>query len=223
MEQPRFTPIDLDTWPRKPYFNHYYKAVRCSYSVTCTLDITELRRCCAEAKVKLYPALIYCLAQAVNQVEEMRVCFDSNPVLGTWNFMTPSYAVFHKDDNTFSNIWTSYNPDFSIFYQAYLLDIKRYGDLKGLFTKPDQPDNCFTVSCLPWVNFTGFNINVFGDGSYLRPIFTIGKYSREKDKTLIPLAVQAHHATCDGHHTSQLVNYVTELTEHCRSWMRIGR
>ncbi len=223
MHEPlRFTPIDMDTWPRKPYFEHYYDTVRCSYSVSCVLDITEMIKRCVEARVKFYPAIIYCISRAVNQVEAMRVCFDTNAVLGTWNYMSPCYATFHSDDQTFSNIWTLYHPVFSEFYQAYMIDMERYGDVKGMFPKPDQPDNCFTVSSLPWVTFTGFNINVFGDGTYLRPIFTIGKYFRDNDKTMLPLAVQAHHAVCDGYHTGQLINSITQTIEGCRSWMNVS-
>lgn len=89
MSEPlQFTPIDRETWPRRPYFDHYFKAVRCSYSVSCALDITELLASCASTDVKFYPAIIHCIAHAVNRVEEMRVCFDKNEVLGTWNFMS---------------------------------------------------------------------------------------------------------------------------------------
>ncbi len=183
------------------------------------LDITELLECSADAKVKLYPAMIHAIAYAVNQVEEMRVCFDQNAVLGTWNFMTPLYATFHKDDATFSNLWTPYSSDFSTFHQDYLIDTETYGDRKGLFPKPGLPDNCITISCVPWLEFTGFNINVSGDGSYLRPIFTIGKYRTENGRAMLPLAVQAHHAVCDGYHTSKLVNCIIERIHGCRRWM----
>ncbi|PRX69804.1 chloramphenicol acetyltransferase [Cohnella sp. SGD-V74] len=37
-----FNPIDMDNWSRKPYFNHYLNNVRCSYSMTANIDITNL-------------------------------------------------------------------------------------------------------------------------------------------------------------------------------------
>lgn len=39
-----FTVIDLARWPRRTYFQHYLKAVPCTYSVTTKLDITPVRR-----------------------------------------------------------------------------------------------------------------------------------------------------------------------------------
>ena len=38
----QFTPIDIDRWERKEYFNHYHKEVPCTYSMTVKLDITNL-------------------------------------------------------------------------------------------------------------------------------------------------------------------------------------
>ena len=37
-----FTRINMESWERKEYFLHYYHDVRCTYSVTINLDITEI-------------------------------------------------------------------------------------------------------------------------------------------------------------------------------------
>ena len=80
-----------------------------------------------------------------------------------------------------------------------------------------MPENIFTISSLPWIDFTGFNINAFNDGRYLQPIFTLGQYVSENGRTLIPLAVQAHHAVCDGYHVGQLFEHIRTLASE---WMR---
>ena len=43
------------------------------------------------------------------------------------------------------------------------------------------------------------------------PIFTLGKYYEEDGKILLPLAVQVHHAVCDGFHICRFVNELQEL------------
>ena len=63
---------------------------------------------------------------------------------------------------------------------------------------------------LPWMRFEGFNLNIFGDGKYLLPTFTMGQAFVEGEKTLLPLAIQAHHAVCDGYHVSQFVAALQE-------------
>ena len=37
-----FQKIDYDTWPRRPYFEHYHRDVPCWYSMTADVDITAL-------------------------------------------------------------------------------------------------------------------------------------------------------------------------------------
>lgn len=60
---------------------------------------------------------------------------------------------------------------------------------------------------IPWTGFEGFNLNL-SDFSYLLPIFTIGKFYEENGKTCLPLAMQVHHAVCDGFHASR---FLTDL------------
>ena len=217
---PFFQQINLAEWPRRPYFEHYFNAVRCTYSITADIDISTMLPQCAKAGVKFQPAMVHCISSAVNRLPEMRTCFDGNNRLGTWDFMSPCYAVFHNDDKTFSNLWTPFCSDFSGFHSRFLADVRDYGDEKDFFPKPDMPENCFTISTLPWIDFTAFNINVFGKGDYLRPIFTLGRYTRENGRVRIPLAVQVHHAVCDGYHVGQLFEHIRTLATESASWIR---
>jgi len=76
--------------------------------------------------------------------------------------------------------------------------------------KPNLPENSFTVSMIPWTTFDAFNLNV-PNFKYLAPIFTIGKYVEDNEHFYLPLAVQAHHAVCDGFHVCRFIN---ELQSH---------
>lgn len=125
--------------------------------------------------------------------------------------MLPCYTIFHKDAETFSNLWTVYCKDYEEFYKMYENDLRQYGNQKGMFGKPDVPDNCFDVSMIPWVSFEGFNLNLQKGYDYLLPIFTMGKYYEENGKILLPLAIQVHHAVCDGFHICCFVNELQEL------------
>ena len=100
--------------------------------------------------------------------------------------MIPSYTIFHKDDKSFSSIWTDYSSDFRTFYKNYEDDMRCYANVHGLFTKENIPPNVFPISSIPWTSFTGFNIN--NDADYLLPIITCGKYFNEK----IRLCYQFH-------------------------------
>ena len=208
-----FKPIDRKTWKREPYFEHYFNQVRCTYSITVNIDISELISFKDRHKTKLYPLLIYVLTKAVNNHEEFRTAINDNGVLGVWETLHPNYTVFHKEDESFSSIWTEWDDNILSFIANYERDIKLFGRNYGLDAKPNTPANTFPVSSLPWTAFTGFNLNIFADGSYLMPIFTYGKFFQQDGKYLIPLSIQVHHAVCDGFHVSRLIN---EIQQTCK-------
>ncbi|WP_091017474.1 type A chloramphenicol O-acetyltransferase [Paenibacillus amylolyticus] len=213
-----FNPIVLDQWDRKPYFDHYLNQVRCTYSITANLDITLLINALKLKGLKFYPALIHMISTVVNAHREFRTCFDAEGRLGYWDEMSPSYTIFHEDDKSFSTIWTTFHEDFETFHIRYLEDMKNYKDHKQFVAKPNEPPNTFPVSSIPWVNFTGFNLNIYNEGTYLLPIFTMGKYVQQNDQVYLPLSVQLHHAVCDGYHAGVLFNELQSLADRCQDW-----
>ncbi len=197
-----FITVDKNSWDRAEYFDHYFSDLPCTYSMNVKLDITKIKM----AGHKLYPAMLYLIARLVNQHREFRMSFDADGRLGYFDKMLPCYTIFHKDTETFSNVWTEYNDDYILFCQAYADDMKSFGTVKGIMAKPNVPDNTFPVSMIPWTSFDGFTLNLQKGYCYLLPIFTIGKFYEEDGKYLLPLAIQVHHAVCDGFHVCRFVN-----------------
>ena len=68
----------------------------------------------------------------------------------------------------------------------------------------------FDISMVPWFTFTAFDINVFGEGKYLLPIFTMGKFFDISGKRMLPLAIQVHHAVCDGYHVGKFIEMLQD-------------
>jgi len=197
-----FKKIDTQNWARKDYFEHFSKNVPCTFSMTVKLDISKLR----STDQKIYPRLLHSVSTVVNQHEEFRMSFDNTGCLGSFSEMMPCYTVFHKDTETFSNIWTAYSTDYAEFLKNYEHDLNQFGHLKLIMAKPNLPSNTFPVSMIPWVSFDGFNLNLQKGYNYLLPIFTFGKFYTESSRVLIPLSVQVHHAVCDGFHLSRFLN-----------------
>ncbi len=73
----------------------------------------------------------------------------------------------------------------------------------------------FFVSANPRVSFTSFDLNVANMDNFFAPVFTMGKYYTQGDKVLMPLAIQVHHAVCDGFHVGRMLN---ELQQYCDEW-----
>ena len=197
-----FTPIDREHWARKEYFDHYFSQVPCTYSAVFQLDITRIR----QQKQKLYPTMLYHIAGEVNCRDAFRTVYNKAGQLGIYDRMHPCYTVFHPECETFSNLWTEYDPDYETFCASYQRDMAEYGNNPGLEGKPGTPENTFPVSMIPWASFQGFNLNLQNGYDFLLPIFTMGKFYESDGKMLLPLAVQVHHAVCDGFHLCSFVN-----------------
>lgn len=198
----KFTKLDINNWKRKEYFEHYYKNVPCTYSMTVKLDITNI----VKNKLKLYPTMIYYLTMLVNRFDEFKTCLNSNGELGIYDEMIPCYTIFHKESKTFSNIWTNYTVNYLEFIKLYNQDLMMYQNNLQMMAKPHLPQNSFPISMIPWTTFEGFNLNLQKNYDYLLPIFTMGKYYHDHDKIILPLAIQVHHAVCDGYHLCCFIN-----------------
>lgn len=204
-----FERIQLDSWARREHFEHYHAQVPCTYSMTTKLDITAL----VEAKVRLYPAMLYLLTRAVNRFPEFRMDFDSEGKLGVYGEMNPCYTIFHRDSETFSNLWTEYTEDYPAFCRAYERDLEQFGGNKSMMAKPGVPANTFPVSMIPWESFDGFNLNLEKGYGYLLPIFTMGRYSENNGRYLLPLSIQVNHAVCDGFHVCRFISALREMID----------
>ncbi len=161
----KFQKIDKAHWTRSEYFQHYFSDVPCTYSITVKLDVTPIK----ERSIKLYPAMLYHLTTIVNRHAEFRTAINEAGDLGIYSNMHPCYTVFHKDTETFSNLWTAYTPDLGQFCAAYEADLRKYGARHGMVGKPDIPPNTFPVSMLPWTVFDGFNLNLKMDTATCSP------------------------------------------------------
>ncbi|WP_414842106.1 type A chloramphenicol O-acetyltransferase [Enterococcus saccharolyticus] len=212
-----FTPINIETWQRKEYYLHY-RNHRCTYSLTANIDITKLKQELKKRNQKIYPALIYMITTIVNQQKEFRMSKNDSQELGYWDTMIPSYTILNQNQ-TFSSIWTEYTTSFSEFYTACTQDIATYANLNTFSPKPHEPLNTFNISSVPWIDFTSFHLNIYDEGEYLLPIFTIGKFIYADDKVFMPLAIQVNHAVCDGFHVGQWLTKLQQFADKYPDWI----
>jgi chloramphenicol O-acetyltransferase type A len=210
----RFNLIDKNEWERTPYFDYFIDDVRCTISMTANIDITSLLKNLKSKRLKIYPTLIYLTTRIVNSHEEFRTAFDDEGRLGIWDSLNPIFAIFHKENQTFSNIWTEYLSNFKLFYDGYIEKMQKFSAIKKIFPMGEKPKNLFCISCTPWISFTGLTINVYDEGKCLSPLVTFGKFFEENKKVLIPVTLQVHHAVCDGFHVSRFFNEFERMAQN---------
>ena len=171
----RFTPIDLRTWPRGQMFYYFSKIAPTGYSLTVQTDVTAMRKTVKEAGCKFFPAYLWLVTKNLNAQAEFKIAVKDG-VLGYYDTLTPLYASFHRDDHTFSLMWTEYSAIFPCFHQAYLENQQRFGDTHGALCQPltPPPENAYTVSCVPWISFTHFSVHSYENKPYYFPSVEAG-------------------------------------------------
>src|SRR5215213_3958727 len=112
-----FRPIDLRAYPRREHYERHLD-MRVSYSATVQIDITELRRAVKQRAYRIYPAQIWMLTAAANQMPEFRMSRNTAGELGIWDELSPLYTVLNERKQTFSGLWTSWSDNFEMFYHA---------------------------------------------------------------------------------------------------------
>lgn len=206
----KFNKIDIASWSRKESYSNYLNNIPCTYSMTVNLDITTLIGFIIKNNYKFFPIILHAITQIVNKHKEFRMDLDEDMNVGYYDYSNPCFTVFHNETETITNVWTEYSADYETFLQNYNDDMDKY-QIDFQNSKPLVGKNYFNVSSIPWTSFTGFNLNLQKGYEFFPPIFTLGKHFPEGDKTILPLAIQVHHAVCDGFHLGRFIN---ELKEH---------
>lgn len=213
---PEYTSVDLSRWARKEHFEVFQSFAECTINQTVLIDITALLKQIKERGWKFYPTIIFLLAKVVNRHAEFRMAMKNDKPI-VWNEVYPSYTIFHNETETFSSLWSHYDGNIQHFQNLYSEDVARYGNNLAYWPKGESPENVFFVSAIPWVTFTSFNMNVAHMRNFFTPMFTFGKYEEQDGKVVLPLAVQVHHAVCDGFHVARMFN---EMQEMCHNLLR---
>lgn len=214
-----FHKIDFETWERKEHFKYYINLIKTNYNLTAELNISQLIEKVKEKKLKFFPTMLYCIIKAVNQNKEFRMDYDKEGNLGYWDYVVPSYTIFHDDDKTFSDIWSEYDENFEKFYKNIVEDIEKYKDIKGVKTKLGRGDNFCPISCIPWLSFTGCANDTYSETKTLFPVIAFGKYFKRDEMTMIPISVFVNHAVADGYHTCKLINDIQSIINDIENWI----
>lgn len=197
----KYTKIDMNEWDRGRLFEAYIERMRVVMSLTADVNVAPMLNFTKTNCLKFYPAMIWAVSKTVNARGEFKYGWNERGELIKWDFVSPSYAEFHKDDEKCMKTVTEYSDGLFDFHERFLKDREKYKNSRGFVA--NQPPNFFDVSCLPWLRYRSFDMHVFDDGKFLAPVVTWGKYERDGGRYLMPLTMNIHHAVADGFHLAR--------------------
>ena len=125
----KYETVNPDTWKRGNLFRFYIDNLRNVMSMTVDIDVSSLIAFARTHELKFYPAMMWVVSKAVNQRAEFRYGWDNNENLIHWNYISPYYADFHKDDEQFVKLVTEYSDNLFEFHSRFVKDRERYKEL----------------------------------------------------------------------------------------------
>ena len=119
-------------------------------------------------------------------------------------------------------MWTEYCDDFSVFYNEYVENGRKYGNNLGVLAQKGMvpPENAYTVSCVPWISFKHFAVHSYDNKPYYFPSVEAGRFYEKDGKELMPLSLTCHHAATDGYHISLFIEQFQKYADSFEQFVK---
>ena len=211
--------IDLETYYRRDVFRHFAEHSKCSVSMTKRVDVTALYDFSKRTGTKFYLNFLYVLTKALNSRDDYRMywAYQTNE-LRCYDRINPVQYVFHEDSETFSVVYTEYDPDWRTFYDRAAADLERGKTLTGCDPHNPAYPNWFDASCVPWIDYDAVNVELPDGWLYLAPIVNWGKFTEENGVKRMPLTIRLNHAIADGYLLAKaFLTVEAEIENLCRT------
>lgn len=212
------TKVPLDPH-RQAHFAHFNAMANPHFGITAEVDITEFLALVRRSPtLRFTPAIVYLITRAAMEVQafkwRIRGCKGADDgaveVVEHAN-LRPSFAVPTAKSSAFSFCTVVYDKDPLAFHTAAEAMMERMKTAPSFKDEPGADDYLF-LSTFPWASFTSVTHAMpAGDQSDSVPRIVWGKYFKREEKTLMPLAVQAHHAVVDGSDLGRYFQVIQQL------------
>ena len=200
--------IDLTTWPRKAIFEFYRDFDYPQINICVDIDVTSTVRYLENQHLSKFKAILWAISHVANTIEEFKYRIRQGEVI-LHESVHPSFTVLTAD-NLFAFCYAEYTPNIRKFFKRVEKGIDECRVNPSLEDEPGQDDLLF-VSCLPWIHFTSISHPIKLDADDSIPRISWGRFKDDKEKTVMPLAVQVHHGLADGYHLGIFFNQIQEL------------
>ena len=191
--------INIESWERRDLFKLYTTDLKIVMNMTVDFDVTPIVRYVKARGMRFYPTMIWVVSKIMNSHDEFRYSLRENGELWCWDSVSPSYTDFNPETGKFVKFVTEYSDDLELFHARAVENSIKYKNASGFIE--NQPENIFDISCLPWVKYKSFDLQVSSDSNgRMFPVVIWGKYEEQEGKFIMPVTMNFNHAAGDGYH-----------------------
>ena len=201
--------IDMSAWPRREIYDFFSPISNPFYSVTFTLDVTNLYRYVKERELSFYYALVYLCTQAVNRVEAFLYTIEDGKVR-IYDKRQPSFTDLEKGSELFRMVFVPCEGSLDDFCRA----AKAKSESQHFFFDPTAETNdLIYFSCLPWMDVTGLTNERNLDPDDAIPRIAWGKYIDVNGRKQLHISLEINHRLIDGVHLGRFNEELCRLIE----------
>jgi chloramphenicol O-acetyltransferase type A len=200
--------LDLASWARRDLFEFFRDYDNPYFNVCTRLDVTKLLALLRQRPgVSVSLAYHYFALRIANEIEPFRYRLSGGKVVVHEVINGGTTILLPNESFTFA--YFNYYRDF----EKFILEAQSAVEVAQAGHSPFKPtssdDNVYFTT-LPWVSFTSFaHARKWGVEDSV-PRIAFGKFSKENQRTLLPISVEVHHALMDGLHVGR---FLTRLEE----------
>lgn len=188
--------LPIEQWRRKEHFAFYAGLDIPFYSICFEMDVTKLYNLCHSEQLPFYYALIYCVMQAANSVEEFRTRVHGGTVT-IYDSLIPSFTALDKG----SDLHKICNYPLGDSMRDFAIKAKAHADAQDYyFPSADEEarEDYVFISCAPWCSFTALtNACMLNKEDYI-PRINWGKHEKHDERVTLSFSMQLNHRIIDG-------------------------
>lgn len=201
--------IDMDSFPRRSHFEHFYNMASPAVGLTVNMDITSFKKEVKEKGLPFFHTLVYRAVWAMNSVPQLRQRIREGKIV-EYDFCDGTYTLALPDE-TYCYCHLEFNKPFEEFI-PYAEKVKQNCLANPNIDEEGDPEGYFFISSVPWVSFTAA-VQPMAIPADSNPRLLFGKYFTEGERLLIPVCIQSHHALTDGLHLSKFYLKLQKLLD----------
>lgn len=204
----------MDEYYRLGVFRHFSEDCKCSLSITNRIDVTELYSYSKQTGTKFYINFLYLLSKVLNSREDYRMSYlyQTNELI-VYDKINPTHYIFHEDTETCTPVYTEYDSDYKIFYNACEDDIKKAKQSQKYALDSQNHPNWFDASYISWLSYDALHLELPDGHLYFMPIINWGKFREENGRLMMPVTVRMNHAAADGYLISKVFLFLEEAID----------
>lgn len=196
--------IDYENWDRREQ-NDLFKDLGIPFfSVTLTVDVTDLYLRCKREGLSFYNAMIFVVSKSANSVPAFLDKLRDGFVV-QHDYLSPSYT-YPRGGELFGICNVEWKPDETIneFCTRCKQSEKLASEGSALPSEDDeQRDDMLYLSCTPWFSFTHVTQEMSLDPNDSIPRILWGKYTEQNGRKTLPISIQVNHRLIDGIHIAK--------------------